>query len=153
MRGRFSVRMLRRGLGPAVLCYGVALVVPFAWSACITNPVIISPATTISPGTSSVSVNPDDFLGPIVCGNQPGMMQSYVATVTDVLHACNTGADCRLGTCVGATPLAAGHCSDSFTLPSSPPTSCAESTFFEFISIGDGYTAVVDGYTQPADEL
>jgi hypothetical protein len=153
MRGRFEVRSLRRGLGPVALCYGLAVVVPVVWGACIVNPVIVSPATTISPGTSSVSVDPDNFLGSIVCGSQPGMMQSYVATVTDVLHACNLDTDCRAGTCVGATPMAAGHCTDSFTLPSSPPTSCAEATFFEYIAIGDGFTAVVDGYEQPADQL
>jgi hypothetical protein len=109
-------------------------------AACTTDNAITQSGTIIGPGTTSVSVDPDNFLGaaidadagarspvhPIKCSNKPGTMQSYVATVSDVTNP--------------------------FLLPSSPPTICSQSVYFEYVITGDAFIGEVDGYEQaPAD--
>jgi hypothetical protein len=79
---------------------------------------------------AAILVDPRSFLGLVPCGNQPGAMRSYVATVTDQTDS--------------ARP---------FTLPSSPPTPCSQSVYFQFVTVGDVYTAEVDGYEEPPDEI
>jgi hypothetical protein len=117
-----------RPQAPGLLLAGFVACSTFGvYSACTATPATNPLPTSIQPGTTSVSVDPSEFLGAIPCSSQPGSMQSFVATVTDV-----TG---------------------SFVLPSSPPTACSQSAFFEYIVIGDAFTAQVDGYEQPPDQL
>ena len=149
--------------------------------ACTVVPAALVVPITIGPGTTSLSVDPSSFLGTtVVCSNRPGGMQSYVATVTDLpRRACARGADCPLSqtclyaqqgqcsgaaeapcdangdcpqgqTCFGAVP---GECDDTFVLPSSPPTSCGQISFFEYATAGDGFIAAIDGYEESSDQL
>jgi hypothetical protein len=85
---------------------------------------------TINAGLTTVSVDPPAFLGSVSCSDRPGGMQSYVATVVDI-----TDPD---------RPL---------TLPSSAPTPCSQSVYFEYIDPGHRYEAYVDGYEAPAQNL
>jgi hypothetical protein len=98
--------------------------------ACANTETTITEPTSIGPGTTSMSVDPPNFLGSVVCTNLPGGMGSFVATVTDVTDASNT-----------------------FILPSSPPTSCSQSVYFQYVTPGHSYIAEVDGYVQTPDKL
>jgi hypothetical protein len=113
-------------MAPAIVAYGV-LVIAGACANTNTEPI---PPTAIGPGTTSVSVDPMSFLGSVSCSNAPGGIGSYVATITDVTDPNNR-----------------------FTLPSSPPTPCSQSVYFQNVNVGDLYIAEVDGYTQTADQL
>lgn len=126
MRAFLSAFSLRRGAGSVVASYGLLVLA----QACTETPTTIGPITTIAPGTTAMSVDPDSFLGSVACSGQPGAMQSYVATLTDVTDPEN-----------------------HFVLPSSPPTSCAQSVYFQYVTIGHVYTADVDGYPLPAQQL
>ncbi len=94
---------------------------------CTTLDTAVMPGTIIGPGTTSVSVDPAAFLGAVTCYDGPGGMESFVATLTDV--------------------------DSNFVLASSGPTPCTQSAYFEYITIGDSYSAVVDGYDLPPDQL
>jgi hypothetical protein len=79
-----------------------------------------------------VAVSPDDFLGTLGCGELPGQVQSYVATLFDV------------------TPTADGGVADpAFQLPSSPPTSCLSPVTFASVVTGHRYIAQIDAYDHP----
>ncbi len=91
-----------------------------------------SAATTTIARPELVAVAPEDFLGGLPCGDQPGQVQSYVATLFDV------------------TPTADGGLPDpAFQLPSSPPTSCLAPVTFSFVVTGHRYIAQVDAYDHP----
>ncbi len=91
-----------------------------------------STSTTTITRPRLVAVSPEDFLGDLGCGEDPGQVQSYVATLFDV------------------TPLASGAAPDpGYQLPSSPPTSCSLPATFSFVVAGHRYLAQVDGYDQP----
>ncbi len=124
MRARPPSRRSQPRLLPLAL---FALVSSVAYAGCLAPPETPTIATTIQPGTTSISVDPGAFLGAVECSNLTGAMQSYVATVTDVT----------------------GH----FVLASSPPTPCSQSAYFEDVIVGDIFTAVVDGYEESADQL
>jgi hypothetical protein len=131
MRAPLSVWSLWRGFGPSAL-YGLLLV-----QACTSTATTLIPATAIGPGTTSVSVDPQSFLGAVsdggvalACSDQPGSMRSFVATVTDVTDP--------------ETP---------FVLPSSPPTSCGQSAYFQYVTPGHIYVADVDAYEETPDQL
>ncbi len=133
MRARFTPRYwLPVGL---LTVSGLALAVGVFGGACTTVDTTVAPSTIIGPGTTSVSVDPLAFLapipdggtGPVICNNGPGGMESFVATITDVGR--------------------------NFVLPSSAPTACTQSAYFEYITLGDSYTGVVDGYDLPPDQL
>jgi hypothetical protein len=113
-------------MAPAVVAYGVLVIV----GACANTNTEPLPPTAIGPGTTSVSVDPAAFLGSVSCSNLPGGIGSYVATIVDVTDPNNR-----------------------FTLPSSPPTPCSQSAYFQNVNVGDLYIAHVDGYTQTADQL
>jgi hypothetical protein len=98
--------------------------------ACANTETTLTPPTSIGPGTTSVSVDPASFLGGVVCTNLPGGMGSFVATVTDITDP-----------------------KHPFVLPSSPPTSCSQSVYFQYVTPGDSYVADVDGYVQQPDQL
>ncbi len=118
-------RPLNRSRLILAAAYGLGGV--FVYAACVAPPPVGEIPTVIQFGTTSVSVDPSAFLGAVECSTLPGGMQSYVATVTD-----QTG---------------------GFTLASSPPTACSQAAFFEDIVSGDGFTAEVDGYEEPSDQL
>jgi hypothetical protein len=194
-------------MASAVAVYAALALSQLVLDAC-TNLVTATPSQTIiGPGTTSMSVDPGSFLGSLVCSGQPGSIQSYVATVTEVLHPCTDQDACRSGVCaltvcvddtvpcagpedlttcapgvcVGSycpnkplTSCVAGSicdcteydpadcqpapchdpvCGETFTLPSSSPTSCAQSAFFEYITVGSSFVAEVDAYTEPASDL
>jgi hypothetical protein len=91
------------------------------------------PETTLPEGTivpTGIKIAPEQFLGKVECTDRPGGMQSYVATLVDV-----------------SDPDA------PFVLPSSPPTTCAVPTDFQFLVVGNAYVGEIDGYAQPASEL
>jgi len=96
---------------------------------CTTVDTTVVPTTIIGPGTTSVSVDPVAFLGGVTCENGPGGMESFVATIVD------TAVD------------------GGFVLPSSAPTPCTQSAYFEYVTLGDSYTAQVDGYDLPPEQL
>ncbi len=79
---------------------------------------------------TSVSVDPTSFLYDVPCANVPGAMQSYVATVTDVTDLKNP-----------------------YTLPSSAALPCSQRVYFESVQVDHQYTAVVEGFEEPADAL
>lgn len=79
---------------------------------------------------TSVSVDPELFLGAVRCSEVPGDLQTYVATVFD-LGLASTDGDSSY---------------EPFALPSSPPTSCAERALFRFVVPGHVYRAEVDAY-------
>lgn len=70
---------------------------------------------------TTVTVRPEDFLGPVPCSNNPSAMRSYVVTLKNVTQA--------------------------FTPASSAPVSCAESVDFREVSPCQRYIAEIDGYT------
>ena len=76
---------------------------------------------------TTVTVRPEDFLGPVPCSNNPGAMRSYVVTLKNVTQ--------------------------SFTLASSAPASCAESVDFQQVSPCQRYIAEIDGYPLYAWEM
>ncbi|MEP7052737.1 MAG: hypothetical protein ABJB12_20380 [Pseudomonadota bacterium] len=80
-----------------------------------------------------VAVSPEDFLGTLTCGKQPGQVQSYVATLFDVTPAED-----------GSVPDAAVQ------LPSSPPTSCLSPVTFAHVVTSHRYIAQVDAYDHPS---
>jgi hypothetical protein len=69
---------------------------------------------------TSVTVRPEDFLGPVPCSNNPGAMRSYVVTLKNVTKP--------------------------FTLASSAPASCAENVEFREVLPCQRYIAEIDGY-------
>jgi hypothetical protein len=114
------------------LAYGLLLA-----QACTSTATTIIPGTAIGPGTTSVSVDPASFLGTladsgvgIACSDQPGGLRSFVATVTDVTNPENL-----------------------FVLPSSPPTSCGQSAYFQYVTPGHAYVAAIDAYEETPDQL
>jgi hypothetical protein len=108
------------------------------------TPLTDTTATTTSTavGNPTVSVDPGAFLVgasagfSVPCTAQPGGMESYVATVTDLGPLTADGTP-------GPYPIA---------LPSSPPTACSQSLYFA-AAIDHHYEAVIDGYEEPASEL
>lgn len=80
--------------------------------------------------TTAIAVDPQVFLGDVPCSAQPGALQSYVATITDVTE-----------------PTA------PFTLPSSGPLPCSVTALFRYIVLGHVYTAQVDAYDVAAETL
>lgn len=95
--------------------------------------------TSVLVGNPTVSVDPAVFLGDSVpCTAQPGGMQSYVATITDVGPL---GAD--------GTPAPSPY---PIALPSSPPTSCSQSVYFAAV-VDHHYEAVIDGYEEATGQL
>ena len=88
-----------------------------------------TPATTgVIARPELVAVAPEDFLGTQQCGDGPGLVGSYVATLFDV------------------TPPADGGAEPEFPLPSSPPTLCAFPVTFSFVVTGHRYRAQIDAY-------
>lgn len=79
---------------------------------------------------TAMAMEPINFLGDVPCSSKAGSLQSYVVTLTDVTDS--------------TTPV---------TLPSSPPTPCSRGIRFRYILDQHRYTAEVDGYDVPADEL
>lgn len=80
--------------------------------------------------TTAIAVDPQTFLGEVACSAQPGALQSYVATITDVTE-----------------PTA------PFTLPSSGPLPCSVTALFRYVVLGHVYTAQVDAYDVAAGTL
>jgi hypothetical protein len=85
---------------------------------------------------TSIVIDPVAFLRGVPCSDAPGAMRSYVATVTD-----RTDID----------PKEPG--TQTFTLPSSDPAPCSERAQFRRVVPGHTYTAEIDGYELPADQL
>jgi hypothetical protein len=85
---------------------------------------------------TSIVIDPVAFLQGIPCSDAPGAMRSYVATITD-----------RADT----DPATPG--TQAFTLPSSGPTPCSQRVQFRYVVSGHTYTAEIDGYELPADQL
>ncbi|WP_437593957.1 hypothetical protein [Sorangium sp. So ce1000] len=80
--------------------------------------------------TTAVTIDPLAFLGSVGCSDEPGAIQSYVATLTD--------------------ESAEGGPS---TLASSPPIPCSWRVSFTSVVEGHEYTARIDGYEEPAEQL
>lgn len=118
---------------------------------------------------TSIVVDPQSFLGDLPCSDAPGALRSYVATITDETicddggEACGADGDCCSGAClVTSASSGAGGGSSSgtcapkttpFTLPSSPPVSCAAPVFFRYVVPGHVYSAEVDGFPVPPEAL
>jgi len=77
-----------------------------------------------------VQVLPEDFLGTQHCGQGPGLVGSYVATLFDVT------------TDSSGKPLP----ETGFPLPSSPPTSCELPVTFSYVLANHSYRAEIDAY-------
>jgi hypothetical protein len=83
-------------------------------------------ATTIVRPTL-IAVAPADFLGSVPCSDEPGGMQSYVATLYDITPTAEAGPG-------------------NLELPSSPPTPCSLTVTFSWLYLGHQYAAQIDGY-------
>lgn len=91
-----------------------------------------------TPHPTLVEVDPDVFLKNVPCGTEPGMLQSYVATLFDM------------------TALGTGNASDGpsfIELPSSGPVPCNRSVAFTFVVPTHAYAARIQGYTRSPAEL
>ena len=90
-----------------------------------------TPATTTTiTRPELVAVSPDDFLGTQHCGDGPGLVGSYVATLFDVTTTSDGGLLPEYG----------------FPLPSSPATACEFPVTFSFVLVGHRYRAEIDAY-------
>ncbi len=90
-----------------------------------------TPATTTTiTRPELVAVSPDDFLGTQHCGDDPGLVGSYVATLFDVSTAGDGGPTPEYG----------------FPLPSSPATACEFPVTFSLVLAGHRYRAEIDAY-------
>jgi hypothetical protein len=95
-----------------------------------------TPATTVTIARPQlVAVGPQDFLGTQQCGDKPGMVGSYVATLYDVTPASDGGT-------LPDFP---------FPLPSSPPTSCFFPVTFSYVLVEHRYRALIEAYEQQPD--
>ncbi len=82
---------------------------------------------------TEVAVRPSDFLGDVSCSTNPGAMRSYVVTLTAYDDADDV---------------------TGFTLGSSVATPCSFVVGFrEVVTVGKRYTAEVDGYDLPPEQL
>ena len=82
---------------------------------------------------TEVAVRPSDFLGDVSCSTNPGAMRSYVVTLT----AYDDAEDVT-----------------GFTLGSSVPAPFSfVAGFREVVTVGKRYTAEVDGYDLPPEQL
>lgn len=89
-----------------------------------------APDTEGYAATTTVSIEPDIFIGDLSCSSNPGALRSYVVTLTDITESPRV-----------------------FTLPSSPPVSCIDSVGFRLTLPEHTYDVVVDGYDLPPDAL
>src|SRR5450432_1539353 len=90
-----------------------------------------TPATTTTiTRPELVAVSPDDFLGTQHCGDGPGLVGSYVATLFDVTTTSDGGLLPEYG----------------FPLPSSPATACEFPVTFSLVLVGHRYRAEIDAY-------
>ena len=88
---------------------------------------------TVSPSPTEIAVDPLDFLGPLHCSNNAGAIKSYIVTLAAYDDVDDVTA---------------------FTLPSSQPTACSYITAFrDLVIVGKRYTAEIDGYDVPAQQL
>ena len=97
-------------------------------SACSTDEITVEPYVV----PTEIAVGPADFLGDLVCSPNPGAPQSYVVTLTHYLD---------------------GEDVSPFTVGSGLPTPCSLVSGFRHIEIGHRYTADVDVYDLPSDQL
>ncbi len=79
---------------------------------------------------ATMTVDPSDWLGDVVCSEEEGAIHSYVVTLTDVTDENN-----------------------SIVLASSPPISCTQQVHFQYTISEHLYTAVIHGYDYFADEI
>jgi hypothetical protein len=73
------------------------------------------------PPTTAIAVDPAQFLGDVKCGDEPGDMRVFVASLREIGNA-------------------------ALVFPSSVPTSCRTDVLFLGVVDGREYEAVVDGY-------
>jgi hypothetical protein len=92
------------------------------------------------PPTTAVAVDPAQFLGDVKCGDEPGDMRLFVATLFDVSPQGELG----IGSSSSAgCPEEGKQC---LVLPSSDPTSCHVDVLFVGVIDGREYEVEVDGY-------
>lgn len=77
--------------------------------------------------TTSILVSPQDFLGELVCGEYPGAVRRYQATLLDVTE----------------------DLAEPFALPSSELLRCNQTAYFSFVRPGRRYIAQVHAYDSP----
>lgn len=87
-------------------------------------------AATTSVVPTSLTVDPATFLGDVICSKQPGALQSYVATLTEITKA-----------------------GKRIEFASSSPTPCSQAVQFRYVLEGHQYTIAVHGYDHLASEL
>jgi hypothetical protein len=120
--------MFARGRGRSELAIA-SLVLVCAGTACSEDELL---GTTV-PQPTEVAVRPADFLDQVSCSLNEGAMRSYVVTLTAYDDAEDT---------------------TGFTLGSSVPTPCSfVAGFRKVVVVGQRYTARVDGYAVPPEEL
>lgn len=96
-----------------------------------------SGGSVVTPAPTLIEVSPAAFLGSVPCGEQPGTLRTYTATLTDV----------TLGM-------------EEFRLPSSAPVDCTRSVVFgnrpgelQWLVPKHSYVATIQGYDRALDEL
>ncbi|RLB63154.1 MAG: hypothetical protein DRI90_07500 [Deltaproteobacteria bacterium] len=120
--------MIARGFGHSELVVA-SLVLACAATACTDDGLL----GTAVPQPTEVAVRPADFLDEVSCSLNEGAMRSYVVTLTAYDDPEDT---------------------TGFTLGSSVPTPCSFiAGFREVVVVGQLYTAQVDGYDLPPEEL
>lgn len=123
------------------------------------GPLACSSDPTTSPGVTHptmIEVSPEDFLGDLPCGEQPGEVRRYVATLFDVTEQLggaggegNGGPaeiDSQGGAPTGAPVVASPGKCGGFPLPSSRPVSCLAGVGFGYVVSGRHYCAEIDAY-------
>jgi hypothetical protein len=89
--------------------------------------------SAVTEAPTQIAISPESFLGDVACSSETGGLQAYVVTLDQWADASDT------------TP---------FTLGSSFPTTCARAIVFRDVLVaGTFYTAEIDGYEQPAEQL
>jgi hypothetical protein len=106
-----------------------------------------SSGTTPIPVThpTMISVEPEDFIGPVPCDPHGPGLKRYVATIVDQNYS-EGGAAGSEEQAEGGAPEAA----QGFRGPSSLPTPCTTGTGFGFVVPGRHYDVLIDGYDTDA---
>lgn len=124
---------------PRISALLLAFLAPFS-AACTETPTTTTTTDDASSGlTPALIIRPREFLGDVPCSAAPGAMRSYTATLIDHLSS----KDPETGEVVEQT----------FTFPTSLPTSCGQGVRFDEGVGGHFYSVQIEGYEDFAGDI